>query len=152
MFVNAAAWLISKDCLSVIGGFDPLFFHYGEDENYCQRARFHNIKIGIANFALIKHDREKRNTKLEVDFSKKYFTAYKKLIALKYADINLPFSKEAFKKEITKSRKDILKSLLKFNLTHAKGYYKKLSLAKNTEIEIMASRSTNIKKGYHYIS
>lgn len=151
LFVNAAAWLLSKDCLSIIGGFDPLFFHYGEDENYCQRARFHNVKIGIANFAFIKHDREKREINEKVAFSEKYFTAYKKFIALKYANINLPFSKKAYKEEFAKSKKNILKSLLKFNLPHAKGNCKKLSLAKKTEIEIMASRSTNIKKGYHYI-
>lgn len=33
-FVNAAAWLVSKKCLESVGGFDPLFFHYGEDDNY----------------------------------------------------------------------------------------------------------------------
>lgn len=152
LFVNAAAWLISKDCLSIIGGFDPLFFHYGEDENYCQRARFHSVKIGIANFAFIRHDREERESNLKVEFSEKYFTAYKKFIGLKYADINLSFSKEAYKEESAKAIKNITKSLFKFNLSHAKGYYKKLSLAKKTEIEIMASRSINVKKGYHYIS
>ena len=151
LFVNAAAWLVSKDCLSVIGGFDPLFFHYGEDENYCQRARFHNVKIGIANFASIKHDREERGANLKVEFSEKYFTAYKKFIGLKYANINVPFSKKRYKEEYAKAIKNITKSLLKLNLTHAKGYYKKLSLAKKTEIEIMASRSTNVKNGYHYM-
>jgi len=30
-FVNAAAWLISKECLETVGGFDPIFFHYEED-------------------------------------------------------------------------------------------------------------------------
>ena len=44
-FVNAAAWLIPAATLKIIGGFDPLFFHYGEDNNYCQRAlQFHVIK------------------------------------------------------------------------------------------------------------
>ena len=152
LFVNAAAWLISKDSLSIIGGFDPLFFHYGEDENYCQRARFHGIKIGIANFAFIKHDREERSPNTKVEFSEKYFTAYKKFIGLKYANINIPFSKTTYKEEYTKAIKNIAKSLLKLNLIHVRGYYKKLSLAKKIEIEILTSRSTNVKKGYHYIS
>lgn len=151
LFVNAAAWLVSKECIKVIGGFDPLFFHYGEDENYCQRARYHNIKIGIANFAFIKHDREKRETKAKVEFSEKYFTAYKKFIALKYANINLPFSNHAYKEEFYKSKKNILKSLLKFDFTQIIGNYKKISLAKETKIEIMTSRSINKKKGCHYI-
>ena len=28
-FVNAAAWLISRECIETVGGFDPIFFHYG---------------------------------------------------------------------------------------------------------------------------
>jgi GT2 family glycosyltransferase len=36
-FVNAAAWFIPKHTLNKVGGFDPIFFHYGKEENYCQR-------------------------------------------------------------------------------------------------------------------
>ena len=36
-FVNAAAWLLSRECIDKVGLFDSLFFHYGEDVNYCQR-------------------------------------------------------------------------------------------------------------------
>ena len=57
-FVNAAAWLITKKCLKIVGGFSPTFYHYGEDNNYCHRAHFHKIKIGIYPFAFILHDRD----------------------------------------------------------------------------------------------
>ena len=57
-FVNAAAWLISYDCLRKVGGFDPLFFHYGEDEDYVQRTKYHGFKVGFAPRARIVHDRE----------------------------------------------------------------------------------------------
>ena len=30
-FVNAAAWLVSKDCFRTVGGFSPTFYHYGEN-------------------------------------------------------------------------------------------------------------------------
>ncbi len=59
-FVNAAAWLISADCLRKTGGFDPIFFHYGEDVNYTQRVLFHGFKIGVDTKARICHDREIR--------------------------------------------------------------------------------------------
>lgn len=55
-FVNAAAWLISKDCLSIVGGFNPLFPHYGEDEDYINRVKFWKFKVGIAPHAVITHD------------------------------------------------------------------------------------------------
>ena len=55
-FVNAAAWLISRDCLSKTGGFNPLFPHYGEDEDYINRIKFWKFKVGIVPNALITHD------------------------------------------------------------------------------------------------
>lgn len=63
-FVNAAAWLVSKDCFRKVGGFEPLFFFYGEDWNYCQRVRAHRFNIGIAPAYTICHDREERRGKL----------------------------------------------------------------------------------------
>jgi len=60
-FVNAAAWLITRKCVEIVGGFDTILFrHYGEDDNYCQRVLFHNLKIGIVPSATICHDRINR--------------------------------------------------------------------------------------------
>jgi GT2 family glycosyltransferase len=62
-FVNAAAWLISAACLQKTGGFDAIFFHYGEDINYAQRVLFHGFRIGIHPLTKIYHDRETRIAK-----------------------------------------------------------------------------------------
>ncbi|MBI3883899.1 MAG: glycosyltransferase family 2 protein [Sphingobacteriales bacterium] len=59
-FVNAAAWLISSNCINKVGGFDPIFFHYGEDTNYVQRVLNIGFKIGIHTGCSIYHDRENR--------------------------------------------------------------------------------------------
>jgi GT2 family glycosyltransferase len=56
-FINAAAWLVSRECLSAVGGFDPIFFMYGEDNDYCNRMIFHNLKIGIVPTAVVFHSR-----------------------------------------------------------------------------------------------
>ena len=56
-FVNAAAWLVSKECFQKTGYFEPIFNHYGEDRNFCDRIRFHGFKIGIVKNASICHDR-----------------------------------------------------------------------------------------------
>lgn len=55
-FIHAAVWLISKECLMKVGGFDPLFPHYGEDEDYVSRAFFFNFKVGIVPCAKVYHD------------------------------------------------------------------------------------------------
>lgn len=56
-YAPAAAWVLSRDCIEKIGGFDPLFFHYGEDVNYLHRVVYHQMKIGVVPDALVAHDR-----------------------------------------------------------------------------------------------
>lgn len=59
-FVNAAAWMISKPAIEATGLFHPVFFHYGEDNNYCSRMQYHNFKVGILASASVIHDRENK--------------------------------------------------------------------------------------------
>lgn len=54
-FVHAACWLISKDCLQTVGGFDPIFPHYSEDIDYVKRTKYYGFKIGIAPQATVYH-------------------------------------------------------------------------------------------------
>jgi GT2 family glycosyltransferase len=56
-FVNAAAWMMSRICVERIGVFEPMFSHYGEDRNYCERVQYHNLQIGIDEGSKIVHDR-----------------------------------------------------------------------------------------------
>ncbi|WP_300565235.1 glycosyltransferase family 2 protein [Flavobacterium sp.] len=59
-FVNAASWFMTREVIEKVGGFSPSFFHYGEDDNYCQRVLFQDFKIGIYPKTIIYHDREQR--------------------------------------------------------------------------------------------
>ena len=56
-FVNAAAWLLTRQCLEKVGGFNPVFFMYGEDVDLCHRVRFHGLGIGVVPRAMIYHAR-----------------------------------------------------------------------------------------------
>lgn len=55
--VNAAAWLVSRRCLQEVGGFDPIFFMYGEDDDYCARMRYHGFSCHVVSQARIRHAR-----------------------------------------------------------------------------------------------
>ncbi len=57
-YVNAAAWMLSRPCLYKTGGFHPLFFMYGEDDEYLNRMRMEKYLAGIAPSAVIRHHRE----------------------------------------------------------------------------------------------
>lgn len=61
-FINAAIWLIPISVIKEVGGFAPVFPHYGEDVNYCQRIKKKGFEIGFVPHAFAYHDREKRET------------------------------------------------------------------------------------------
>jgi len=56
-FVNAAFWLISRKLIEDVGGFNPFFYHYGEDMDYINRCFFRKYKVGIVSGAFGFHDR-----------------------------------------------------------------------------------------------
>lgn len=53
----AAAWLISAKFLHEVGGFDPLFFMYSEDDDMCRRATYHGYDLTIVPSARFNHMR-----------------------------------------------------------------------------------------------
>lgn len=59
-FVMAAHWMVSSECLKKTGLFSPAFSHYGEDNNFCDRARYHGFGIGVVPSAVGIHDRQDR--------------------------------------------------------------------------------------------
>ena len=59
-YVNAAAWLLPRKTLETVGGFDPIFSHYGEDDNYLHRVKYHKMKTGICPSCIAVHDTVRR--------------------------------------------------------------------------------------------
>lgn len=122
-FVNAAAWLVSKKCIDTIGGFNPSFFMYGEDNDYCNRALYHGFKIGICRNARITHLRSHPSNKTSVSERRKkmqrlFFIGYK--IALTNPAQN--FLKSLLQFSVNAS-KLILKSIVTFNFIDAFLYF-----------------------------
>jgi len=56
-FVMAAHWLMTYQCIAIVGGFSPTFPHYGEDDNYLNRTNYWKFKIGIVPSSIAIHDR-----------------------------------------------------------------------------------------------
>ncbi|WP_430408602.1 glycosyltransferase family 2 protein [Kordia sp.] len=149
-FINAAGWLISKQAIDTVGGFDPIFFHYAEDNNYCQRIRFHGLKIGVVPDVFLAHDREYRTNTTKPDIQKKLQLEERK-IKVALADLNKDLNSQlqAFRK---KYANNILKSLLRLKFSDYTYHKKEQKLFAKLLPEIKKSRAINEKKGRHYIS
>lgn len=145
-FINAAGWLIPKSTLLKIGGFDPIFFHYGEDNNYCQRLKYHELKIGLVPHVFLRHDRVFETN--DVDITS--MNSKEKFYKLKWGNINADYTNE-IKLRVRQLKKSKYFSFLKFDLYKVKYCNKELKLIYRIVNEIDMSRSTNEKEGMHYI-
>ena len=84
--VMAAHWLVPRKALETVGLFDPLFPIYGNDDNWCDRARYHGFKVGIVPDARAVHDRAYREEPKEKVIYRNYYMG--SLVRL--CDINRP--------------------------------------------------------------
>ena len=84
--VMAAHWLVRVQALREIGLFDTLFPLYGQDDNWCARARFLGWKVGIVPGARAVHDRAQRKEPLE----KLVFRNYRMGALLRFAHPGIP--------------------------------------------------------------
>lgn len=56
-FINAACWLIHINILKEVGGFNELFYHYGNDNDYIKRIRKKKFFHGVITNSKITHTR-----------------------------------------------------------------------------------------------
>lgn len=134
-FVCAAAWMISRNCLKKVGGFNPSFFHYGEDVNYVHRLMYKGLKIGVLPSTFVYHDREHRETSMFFD---KRNTQKRKLL-LEYSN---PNENVAHKKRIKQCKYQIIKNYLFLNFKEAQ----EVKRYKNLLIETNRKSKKNLLK------
>lgn len=86
-FIMAAHSLVRVEAIRKVGPFDEdLFPFYGQDDDWCNRARYHGLKIGIVPHARGVHDRAQRTEPKEKIIHRNYYTG--SLVRL--CDINRP--------------------------------------------------------------
>ena len=109
-FVNAAAWLIPNEVLKKVGGFDPLFYHYGEDDDYIQRLKYHGYKVSVITTSFIYHDREEKN--IDWDINRQYIS---ELLQMKNINIQPIINYSKLKKQYFKTKVKSFSVIFNFN-------------------------------------
>ena len=85
-YIHAAAWFIRADCLKKVGIFDPIFAHYGEDDDYLCRTKFHGFNIGIVTQSKFVHDSVFKSWEmLEWNFFRRHTMEVVKLKNIQYS-------------------------------------------------------------------
>ena len=150
-FVNAAGWLLSKKCLMTVGGFDPIFFHYGEDDNFCQRVHYHGFKIGVVPKQLMVHDREDREKPEIRIYSDAYYKLQDRRLKIKYGNLN-DYDKDQILIYKKKIKRQLLKARIRQNRKAIKGLKKQLQLIERLIPQIKKSIELNKKKQPNYLN
>ncbi|QQV02143.1 MULTISPECIES: glycosyltransferase family 2 protein [Chryseobacterium] len=113
-FINAAHWFLPKETIEIIGGFNPYFFHYGEDLEYVNRILFHKKKTFLVLESKVIHDGKQSLSKVD-------YTKYEDLrIETNIMNPSIPDSLKAEKKALKQS-------MLKNMFLGKKNQYQKLA-------------------------
>jgi GT2 family glycosyltransferase len=54
-WIEGSSFFIRRECHASLGGFDPLYFMYWEDAEYCRRAHLHGWRVVIVPGAICRH-------------------------------------------------------------------------------------------------
>ena len=128
-FINAAHWFIPKDTIEKVGGFNPYFFHYGEDNEYVNRLHFHQKKIFLCSSSKVVHDGKQELGKVDYQKFQNNFLEIK---------ILNPNYKNGLQKELKSLQLSRAKHFLKGNMEFAKEL--------NSSYKKIKSESINLKK------
>lgn len=150
-FIAAACWFMPKKVLEEVGGFDPIFFHIGEDSNLAQRILFHNYKIGVLPNCKVGHDTKNRSFSKIIKYSDSYFYKINYHRKIKFANVNI--YNTVFKVKYLRNQlyKEFLFELIQFRISNARGIYREINDLKSLLKESLESIKINRNKGQHYI-
>ncbi len=144
-YVNAAAWLLNPKCIETVGGFNPLFFVYGEDDNYLQRTHYHKLKVGVYPSARIFHDREEKKLHDAFVVHEKML---KRSLLRKYCD---PACKADIGQEVDWLKRGMLKSIIKLNLRDYYAQKKDLKIISDLQKDVRETKEKSQQPGLTFL-
>ena len=142
-YVNAAAWLLPRKTLETVGGFDPIFLHYGEDDNYMHRVLYHKMKIGICPLCKVVHDTERR-----VQAGPKKMVTEKGNLLAGVTNVNVPVSIGALRRF---HFRESISKLLTNKRPQAQRHWDDFRFLGKNKKAILRSRAQNVMVGPNWL-
>jgi GT2 family glycosyltransferase len=141
-FINAAHWFIPKHTVETIGGFNPYFFHYGEDNEYVNRLHFHGKKILLCTESKVVHDGKQNLGK--VDYNK-----FRDLtLETRILNPNEKNALEGIKKSLFQS---IFKNIMTGNFNASKKLYKTYRTITSQERILKANKDILLSHSHPFL-
>ncbi len=151
-FVQAASWFIPIQIIKLVGGFDPIFFHYGEDNNYCQRLEFFKVPIYVVQSLSICHDSNPFNVNYPRNYGSYHLNRLKCNFLIKYTNINLNVNLKSYNLIILEFISKGFRFLFKLQFRRLYGLIKYLIFQIQIRKHILISVKKNKIEGLNYIN
>ena len=142
-YINAAAWLLPRKTLETIGGFDPIFKHYEEDDNYLHRVMYHGLKVGLCPEAFIIHDHP--TSPKGVSFSEQRLDQF---LLAEWTDIRRPFSKCRYMRYYLRK---LLSNAIAGKWRQVKTYAHRINYLRKVSKQVNDGRMVNMKKQANWL-
>lgn len=144
-FVSAAAWLLPRKTLETVGGFDPIYQHYEEDDDYINRVLYHKLRVGICPTIRMVHDHQE--SVLPFSDDKNLFHHQQNIIVCL---TNINYTNTVNKKIRYYLRKIIL-SFLVLDWCALRGWWRDYCFVRENKNVIYASRKQNMQVGTSWL-
>lgn len=142
-FVNAAHWLLPRKTIETVGGFNPYFFHYGEDDEYVNRIHFHRMKVLLAPGSRAVHDGVQNLHKID-------YTKFENVrVEINAMNPNLPDAVRLEKKAL---RQSMIKNFILGNMSQYKILLQKYKKVSSDEKRLIGFRNQVIQKGPAFLN
>lgn len=139
-YVNAAAWMLPRHTIDTIGGFDPIYQHYEEDDDYLNRTRYHGLKIGVCPSVRIVHDHRKSTVNPFESHSRYH---HNQDLLVKLTDLN---ERRTVSRHLRYFIRKALSSLLTLNFSRLTSYNKDILFVLKNCKRVRQSRLVNAQK------
>lgn len=142
-FVNAAHWLLPRKTIETVGGFNPYFFHYGEDNEFVNRIHFHQKKVLLIPDSKAVHDGIQNLHKID-------YTKFENVrIEINAMNPNLPDAVRLEKKAL---RQSMIKNFILGNMAQYKILSRKYKKISSDEKQLISFRNKVIQKGATFLN
>ncbi|WP_223608941.1 glycosyltransferase family 2 protein [Chryseobacterium sp. OSA05B] len=142
-FINAAHWLLPRKTIESVGGFNPYFFHYGEDDEYVNRVHFHNMKVILVPGSKVVHDGVQLLHKID-------FTKFEDVrIEINAMNPNLPNGLQLEKRSLQQS---MFKNIITGNFDTYKKLSKKYKKISSDSAKLSSFRNQVMQKGPAFLN
>lgn len=142
-YVNAAAWLLPRKTLEILGGFDPIYKHYEEDDDYLNRAIYHHVPIVLCPNIRVVHD----HTTLQKEYVQ-FKGRHYQFIILDHTNINKP---EHIGSHLRYLMRKMVVTICQGQLSKYKQYRDDYRFLRSMKARIIQSRINNVEKKQNWL-